>query len=164
MLIVVPDIEGESIEGAVVAVSFLPRRNQVSLLYPTCAQRMQAHRKEERGREIQKSLRPQKNVNGQVESDLNRKVQHNPSVEHADLPQARRPRDLKNGEQQQPESLLDGRIPDQPGFPITGQVGIQVVDSLEGMVLQVIPLEGHRTRQNVRQIGSDGSQGVLISL
>src|ERR1700691_2197321 len=98
MLIVVPNIERELIEGAVVAVSLLRGRNQVMLLYPTCAQRMQANRKEERGREIHKSLRPEKNVNRQVESDLNRKVQHNPSVEHADFPQARRPRDLKNGE------------------------------------------------------------------
>ena len=162
VLIVVPNVEGNFIEGAVVAVRFLRRRDQVMLLDPACAQRMQPHRKEERRREIHKSLRPEEDVNRRVERDLNRKVQHNPSVEHADFLQAGGPRHLKNGKQQQPKSLPDGRIPDQPGLPITGQVRIQVVDSLEGMVLHVISLEGNRARQKVRQIGRDGGQRVQI--
>src|ERR1700733_1230408 len=72
-----------------------------------------------------------KNVNRRVESDLNHQVQHNPTVEHADFLQTRGSGNLKNRKQQQPESLPDGGIPDQPGFPITGQVGIEVVDPLK---------------------------------
>ena len=45
-----------------------------------------------------------------------------------------------------------------------GEIGIQIVDSLEGMVLQVITLERYGTGQQVRRVGKNAGQRIHVGL
>ena|SRR5436190_13202843 len=112
VLVVVADVQRDLVQRAVVAVGFLGRRDKVVLLDPAAAEGMEANREEERHGEIGKSLRSQVEIDGCIETELNRKVQEDPSVEHMDFLQPGWPGDLKYGKEEQPKSLADCGITD----------------------------------------------------
>src|SRR5690606_22803457 len=67
---------------------------------------------------------------------------------------------LEDGKEQQPDGLPDEIVVDQPGLPAVGQVGIQLMHPLEGMVLDMISLKRYRAGHYLRDIGKDACQPV----
>ena len=87
-------------------------------------------------------------------------VAENPRRKERDLAQTGGPRHLKDREEQKPQSLAHGRVSDETRLPTVRNVGIELVDTLVGVVLQVVRLEGDRARQDVRKVGRDGGDPV----
>src|SRR5262249_25786516 len=95
VFVVVADVERDQIQEAVVAISFLGRRNEVMLLNPAGAQGMQAHREQEGCQQISKGSRSDIRVDRDIKGELYKNVEDNPTVEHADFAEPRRPGHLE---------------------------------------------------------------------
>ena len=160
VLVVVPDVQREAVQPAVVAVRLLALEEQVVLLDPACAEGMEAHAEEEGNQEIGERPGAEDEPHGHVEGDLHDQVQHDPVVDRPDLAQARRPRALDQGKQEKPDRLAPWRGPDDARLPDVRKVGIELVHALERVVLEVVALEEHRARQAMGQVGDDPGKRV----
>src|ERR1035437_5229151 len=104
--------------------------------------------------------RPQKRPGGDVVCELHTDVHVHPRRKERDLAQTRGPRDLKDRKEQEPQGLAHGRVADEARLPAVRNVGIELVNTLVGVVLQVVRLKGDRARQDVRKVGRDGGDPV----
>ena len=143
MFIVVADIKGYCIEYAIVAKRLLLFVvGEVVFLYPAGAKGMEADREEETEQEIGDSLGTEEIPDGCDEDCFGGPIDGNPFVKGLDLPQAGDTEYLEEGIEQQPEDLADEEIIDEPGFPAIGQIGIEFMDALERVMLNMIAFEG----------------------
>ena len=150
MLVVQPDVERDPIEWAVVAVRLLRIVREIVLLDPTGAERVEAHRKERGSQQIEQHLRSEQHEHGDVERHDRQPVQHGPAADETDFLQARRTRDLEEWKQEQPYGLAEHTGPDESGLPTTRDVGVQLVNALERVVLEMIAAKRDRRGKHVR--------------
>ena len=57
-------------------------------------------------------------------------------------------------------AFRQGDVPTSLASQLIGDVRVELVDTLEGVVFQVITLEHHGARQDVRQVGQDAGRRV----
>ena len=86
MLVVVTDIERETIDRAVVAEGLLVGIHRVMLLDPAGTDRMQPDRKEERKEQITESGPPAEIHDRHTERDGAEQIDEDPAVPHRDRP------------------------------------------------------------------------------
>ena len=119
---------------------------------PTSAERVEADREEEGRREEEQRLRSEEVQDGRVVRELDHDVHDDPAVEERNLFQARGTRELEEREEQEPQGLRGRRVPHEARLPAVREVRVQLVHALEGVVLEVVLLERHRAREQVRQV------------
>ena len=160
VLVVIAHVQGNAIEWPVVAIRFLRAVRQKVLLNPARTQRVQANGKHERQHQIRQRGRADVYEHGHVEAQLYQPIDHDPPVDHRNLAQPRHAGDLKDRKGQQPEGFPDRVAVDQSRFPDAGEIGIQFVDPLIAVVLQVIPLERDGRGKRLREIGHNGGREI----
>ena len=160
MLVVMPDIERDAIDRAVVAESLLVGVERVVLLHPARAHGMQPDGKEKRENEVTKSRPPAEVNHRRIVGDGANRIHQHPAVPHRDRLQPRRPRQLEKRKEKQPDRFAIPLVTDQARLPATRDIGVQFVVALVGVMLEMVNPEADRARHQIRQIGQNGDEPV----
>src|SRR5438067_311584 len=124
---------------------------------------MKADGKEERTSKIPEPDPAAEIENGEPVAEDGKDVHYRPGIPHCDRFQARRPRQLKNREEEKPERFSVPLVADQARLPLVGNIGVHFVMTLMRMMLEMVNPEGNRGWKEVGQIGADRDQLVQDS-
>jgi len=148
VFVVVADVEGYEVQNTVVAEGFLLFVvGQVVFLDPPGAEGVEADREEEAQQEVGDGFRAEEIPHGGDEYDLCAPVEGDPFIEGLDFAESLDAEDLEQRIKQQPDDLADEIVVDQFSLPTVGQIGVQLVYTLEGVVFDMITLERYRARE-----------------
>jgi len=161
VFVVIAHIEGYGIQDAIIAKRLLDLVvGQIVLLDPAGAERVQADGEEEAKQQVNDCFGSEEIPHGGDENDLRDPVQRNPFIEGFDLAEARDAEDLPDGIEKQPDNFSYKVVVDELCFPAIGQVGIQLVYSLEGVVFDMIALERDRAWEKLGEVGEDTGEAI----
>ena len=161
MFVVVADVESHDIEDTIIAEGLLLFvMGQVVFLYPAGTEGVKADGEEEAQQQVTDSLGAEEIPDSGNKDGFRREVEGHPFIEGLDLAEPLDAEDLEQGIEQQPDDLADEIVVDQFCLPPVGQVGIQLVDTLEGMVFDMITLERHGTGEQLWEVGEYTGQAV----
>lgn len=161
VFVMIADIESYDIKHAVVAEGLLLFvMGQVVFLYPAGAEGVKADGEEETQQQVTDGLRAEEIPDSGNEDGFGREVEGHPFIEGLDLAESLDAEDLEQGIEQQPDDLADEIVVDQFCLPPVGQVGIQFVYTLEGVMFDMITLERHGAGEQLGEVGEDAGQAV----
>src|SRR5580765_4823284 len=160
MLVVVANIHLNPVKNSVVAIRFLVALHQVMLLYPACADGMQPNGEKEREEKI-KQGHPSKEIHDDsIKKKLHHPILYYPSVITLHLCYAECSGQLEGRVQEQPQHLANKIFIDQPRFPVTGNVCIQILVALERMMLDMVNAKRLRAGKRLRKISENSGHAV----
>ena len=161
VFVMVTDVKGYCVEHAIITKRFLQLVvGEVVFLYPACAKGMETDGEEEAEQEIGDRFRAKEIPDGGDENGFSGPVERYPFVKRLYLPEAGNAEYLENGVEKQPDDLADKEVIDEFGFPAIGEIGVELVNALEGMVFYVVTLEGDRTGEELGKVGQDPAEPV----
>src|ERR1700754_3348146 len=156
VFVVIAHIEGYGIQDTIIAESLLDLVvSQIVFLDPAGSERVEADGEEEAKQEVNDRFGSEEIPHGGDKNDLCGPVQRNPFIEGFDLAKAGDPEDLPNGIEQQPNNFSYKVVVDEFCFPAIGQVGVELVYSLKGVVFDMIALERDRAWEKLGEVGED---------
>lgn len=138
----------------------IPFFRKIMFLYPSRPQRMKADGEEKAEKEIDDCLRSEKIPDSGNEDGFGCPIDRYPFVKGFDLAEPGDAKDLEQGVEEQPHAFADKVVVDQPRFPAVGQVGVELVYTLEGMVFDMVTFERDRAGKELRQVGQNAGESV----
>src|SRR5579871_723361 len=111
------------------------------LLYPSGAQRVETDGEEKAEEEIDDRPGPEEIPDRGYKNNLCCPIDRYPFVKGLDLAEPRNAKDLEKWIEKQPKAFADKIVVDQLGFPAVWQVGVELVDPLEGVVFDMVAFE-----------------------
>ena len=161
VFVMVANVEGYSIEHAVIAEGFLLIvMREIMLLDPPGAQGVEADGEEEAGQEVDDGFGAEEIPDGGNEDGTGDPIKRNPFIKRLYLPETRDAEGLEKGVEQEPDDLADEVVIDQFGLPAIGQVGIEFVYSLEGVMFYMIAFERNRAGEQLGEVGENAGEPV----
>jgi hypothetical protein len=161
VFVMMTHVKGDQVEPAIVAMGLLMLIvGKIVFLYPAGAERVEADGEEEAGEQVNDRFRPGDIPDCGDKDGFEGPIQRYPSVKRFDLAKPGNAKDLEKRIEQQPDKFTDKIVVDQAGFPAVGQIGIELVDTLEGVVFDVVSFEGDGVREKLGQVGQDAGEPV----
>jgi hypothetical protein len=165
VFVMISYVKGYIVEYAIIAKRFLLFVVcQIMFLDPAGSQRVKSDREEEAEQEVNDCLGAEGHPDGGGENNLGEPVQCYPFIKGFDLAQSGDAEYLEYGVEQQPDHFTDEIIVDEFSLPAIGQVGIQFVYTLEGMVFDMVTFERDGAGEKLREIGQDAREAVSRSV
>jgi hypothetical protein len=161
VLVVIAHVQAQTVDRTVVAVGLLIGIIGIMLLDPTRTHRVEPDG-EEKGEDQVKKAGPAAEINHcNVIRHGAQEVDREPTVPHCGNHfEARRPGQLKEWKQHQPDRLTVPFVADQARFPMIGQVRVVLVIALMGVMAQMIKPKTHRTWIQIWKIGENCNEVV----
>src|ERR1700760_3569427 len=142
VFVVIPYVKGNDVEHAIITEGFLFFiMGEVVFLYPSCAKRVKADGEKEAGQQVYDGFRTEGHPDTGCKTDLSQPVQCYPFIKGLDLAETGDAEDLEYRIEKQPDDLADKEVVDEFGFPAVGQVGVEFMNTLERVMLNVISFE-----------------------